>query len=98
MKLSQKQIENIIVNNKELLEKEYHVERLGLFGSVARGEETTASDVDVLVDFSKPIGFFKFIELEEFLSNQLGRKVDLVTRAALKPMIRDEILSETLYV
>ena len=52
----------------------------------------------MLVEFSKPVGFFKFIELEEFLGKLTGKKVDLVTKKALKPAIKNEILQEVSYV
>ena len=71
---------------------------IGLFGSYARGEQKDKSDVDILVEFSKPIGFFKFMELEEYLSKRLGVKVDLVTPDALKPMIKPQIMREVVYV
>ena len=74
------------------------VSRIGIFGSVARGEQTEASDIDILVDFSRPIGFFTFLELEEFLSLNLSAPVDLVTSDALKPVIRERVTAEVAYV
>jgi uncharacterized protein len=76
------------------LEAKYNVRFLGLFGSVVRGEQSTGSDIDVLVELSPPIGLFKFLELEEFLSDRLGGKVDLVSKKGLKPEIGRAILSE----
>jgi predicted nucleotidyltransferase len=76
------------------LQREYGVVEIGVFGSYARGEATAESDVDILVEFGKPIGFFKYLELEECLGEWLGTKVDLVTRAALKPHIGERILEE----
>ncbi len=63
------------------------------------GEQTTKSDIDILVTFSENahVGFFKFLELEEFLGKKLGVKVDLVTKNALKPILKDQILQETVY-
>jgi uncharacterized protein len=55
------------------------VKTIGFFGSALRGEQSSKSDIDVLVEFRNPIGFFKFLELEEFLSEQLGGKVDLMS-------------------
>jgi hypothetical protein len=75
----------------------FSVSRIGIFGSVARGEQTEASDIDILVEFSRPIGFFAFIELEEFLSRNLGAPVDLVTPDALKPIIRERVAAEVAY-
>jgi len=56
------------------------------------------SDLDILVEFSEPIGLFKFVELEDFLSQELNLKVDLVMKDALKPRIKDAILKEAIYV
>ncbi len=75
----------------------FHVNRIGIFGSVARGEQTEASDIDILVEFSRPVGFFTFIELEEYLSRCLDAPVDLVTPDALKPVIRDQVAAEVAY-
>ena len=76
-----------------------HIRKLSLFGSVITGDFGPDSDVDVLVVFSEDahLGFFKFLGLEEFLSRKLGVKVDLVTKAALKPMLKERILRETVY-
>ena len=78
--------------------REYSVETLGLFGSVARNEQTDRSDIDLLVEFSRPVGFVTFMRLEEFLSERLGTHVDLVTADSIKPLIRQDILSEVVYV
>lgn len=83
---------------KPELEREYHVAEIGLFGSFARGEEQKTSDVDILVEFSRPVGMFKFLELEEYLESKIGKKVDLVSRKALKPYIGRRILNEVIMV
>jgi len=80
------------------VQTEYSVKTLGLFGSVARGEQTDQSDIDLLVEFSRPVGFVTFMRLEEFLSDRLGKRVDLVTADSLKQVIRQDILSEVVYV
>jgi len=80
------------------VKQEYPVKTLGLFGSVARSEETDESDIDLLVEFSKPVGFVTFMRLENFLSERLGTRVDLVTADSLKPVIRQDILTEVIYV
>jgi len=92
------QIKAAIHRHSSFLRHAYNVEKIGVFGSVAMGQNTETSDIDVLVDLSKPIGFFKFIELEEFLSKVLGKNVDLVTQKALKPTIKEDILRELIYV
>lgn len=80
------------------LKERFKVKTIGLFGSYVKGEQKDTSDLDVLVDFYEPISLFRFIELEDFLTQQLGVKVDLVMRDALKPRIKDNILSEAIYV
>lgn len=98
MKANIKQIRTTINNNLDTLKDIYNVEKIGVFGSVARGDNKYTSDVDVLVEFSQPIGMFKFIKLEEFLTRAIGKKVDLVTKMALKPAIKQDILQEVVYV
>ena len=83
---------------KKTLELDYGVKRLGVFGSYVRNEQKKNSDVDVLVEFSQPPGLFKFIELENHLSDKLGVKVDLVMKSALKPYIGEVILKEVQYI
>ena len=74
----------------------YRVSAISLFGSVARGEPTEESDIDLLVEFSRPIGLLQFVELKRTLEELLGRPVDLVTPKALKPQLRDRILKEAI--
>lgn len=72
------------------------IESLALFGSVAREESTSASDIDLLVEFNRPVGLFYFARVRRRLSEIVGRPVDLVTRAALRKEMRDEILQEAI--
>ena len=85
---------------KPVLEEKFQVETIGVFGSYLRGEQTKKSDIDILVEFVKDahIGLLKYVELEIFLSEQLGIKVDLVAKDGLKPSLKDVILSEVVYV
>lgn len=91
-------IKEILKKNKGLLKKEYKVKVLGIFGSYSQGTPAKNSDIDILVEFFETPDFFRFIQLEQFLKDLLGIKVDLVTRDALKPLIKKEILKETIYV
>ena len=91
-------IEKIVKENKVVLTKQFKVKEIGIFGSIVRGEEKETSDVDILVEFKEPIGFFKFLELEEYLSDLIGRKVDLVSKKALKPRIGKHILREVAFL
>lgn len=98
MKANLGYIRGIIQKNMGFLRSEYSIKSVGVFGSFSRGEEKRSSDIDILVEFSRPVGMFKFIELEEYLTKLIGKKVDLVTKKALKPAIKEEILQEVIYV
>ncbi len=93
-----KEIEKILNENKVVLTKQFKVKEIGIFGSIVRGEDKETSDVDILVEFKAPIGLFKFLELEEHLSDLIGRKVDLVSKKALKPRIGKHILREVAFL
>ena len=89
-----KQIQSILYEKRDTLEQEHGVKQIGVFGSWVRNEATEDSDIDILVEFQKTPGFFKFLELEEQLSEWLGAPVDLTTPAALKPRIGRHIMNE----
>ncbi len=86
----------ILKEMKLELEGNFFVKSIGLFGSVVQENPGNESDIDVLVEFKRPVGMFKFLELEELLSEKLGGKVDLVSKKALKPEIGRVILAEVL--
>ena len=88
----------LINHNFDGLRDLYQVKRIGIFGSFARHKQTRKSDIDILVEFSRPVGYFRFIELEDRLSAILKRKVDLATKNALKPAIKQEVLKNIVYV
>ncbi|MFN7088472.1 MAG: nucleotidyltransferase family protein [Candidatus Paceibacteria bacterium] len=92
------EIKKVINEHKPFLRERFKVKSLGIFGSSLRGEQTEASDIDILVEFSETIDLFDFIDLEDFLSKILGRKVDLVMKDTLKPRIKNIILSEAVAV
>ena len=81
-----------------LLAARYRVRALGIFGSYARQEQRGDSDLDLLVTFDDPPGLLKFVELENYLTDLLGVKVDLVMPEALKPRIGERILAEVVTV
>ena len=76
--------------------KQFGVRSISLFGSIARNQARKRSDVDLLVDFDKPIGLFEFARLQMYLEEALGRKVDLVTLDALRKELRETILKEAI--
>jgi len=87
-------IKKILEQQKEFLKNKYKIKEIGIFGSFVRGDITEDSDVDILVEFEEVPSLFKFIEIENYLSNILGIKVDLVEKKSLKPRIGEHILKE----
>lgn len=85
----------IILNNAKLEEvcRKNQVEFLGVFGSVARGEDNKDSDVDVLIRFSPQVkvGYFKLYDIEQEIADSFGRRVDLVTQDALSPYVKNKV-------
>ena len=88
--------ERVTAHGSEL--KELHVRSLALFGSTARGDAKADSDVDILVEFDRPVDLFAFCDVEDYLAELLGHKVDLVPRDSLKPLMSERILSEAVRV
>jgi len=80
----------------ELVER-FHVNVIGLFGSVVRNDFSPKSDIDIIVDFSSPIGI-EFIDLADLIEKKLNRKVDLVSRNAVKDKFFKVIEQEIIYV
>lgn len=72
----------------------FKVKEIGLFGSCVRGEQTAASDVDLLVEFDRAADLFDMVALAQFLEERLQRKVDLGTRRSLRPELREQVLKE----
>jgi uncharacterized protein len=92
------EIKQWLAQHRALLQERYKVRELGVFGSYVRQEQTETSDIDVLVEFSETPSLLKFINLENYLSDNLGVKVDLVHKAGLKPRIGERILAEVVYL
>ena len=92
------EIKELIQKNKDKLREQYGLKEIGIFGSYVRGEQGEESDVDILIELEKPIGFVRFMRLENTLSGLLGTRVELVTKKALKPYIGKRILQEVKYV
>jgi len=81
---------------KQQYSEEYGIERIGIFGSVARGEQTVNSDVDVLVEFGRPVGI-EFIDMSHLLEKEFNRKVDVVSRRGVKDKYFKEIERDIVY-
>lgn len=83
---------------KPILERDYNITEIGLFGSYLRGEQNQNSDIDILVDHKSGLTFFKLIDLEKFLNKTFNIKVDIAFKKYLKKNIGKRILSEVNYV
>jgi predicted nucleotidyltransferase len=90
-------IKTILLENKSYLEKKYHVSKIAIFGSFARGESEPDSDIDILVEFSSPIGL-DFVTLADELESMLQHKIDLVPANAVKPKMMQHIREDIVYV
>jgi predicted nucleotidyltransferase len=90
-------IENLMELKPELISR-FHISQLAIFGSFVRGEETSQSDLDILVTFSLLPSLFEFIELQIYLTETLGIKVDLAILEDLKPTISKNVLAEKLII
>ena len=89
---------DVIRDHRDMIEEQFDVERIGVFGSAVRGEMTSDSDVDVLVEFrSGKASFDRYMDLKFFLEDLFSRDVDLVTIRSIKSRIRDHVLSQAKY-
>ncbi len=77
--------------------QEFGVKSLAIFGSVVRDEARADSDVDILVEFSRPVGLLAFLRLKRYLEEILGKSVDLVTSKGLRPQWRERIIREAIH-
>lgn len=92
------EVRQILTEQKTHLCKTYHITQLGIFGSYVRGEQTQDSDVDVLIDYEQAPTLFELVNLRDYLRDLMGLNVDVVTKNGLKPRIRDQVLSEVIYL
>ena len=90
-------IKNTLTQPKPELTRKFFVNSIGLFGSVVRDDFNEASDIDIIVDFNKPIGV-EFIDLADFIESKLRKKVDLVSKNGVKAKYFQQIQSEIIYV
>lgn len=99
--LTKDQMVDLLQDECPRLAAEYGVKRIGVFGSHAKGVADEASDIDIVVEFARPIGF-KFVELAEYLERLLGNKVDMLTHAGIRgirvPHIAKDIEENIVYV
>lgn len=97
MSAKTKKVDKLIAKLKEMLptlRSQFHVRTLEVFGSFVRGDERVKSDLDLLVTFDEVPTLFKFVALENYLSDSLGIQVDLVMKESLRPNIGKNIIEE----
>jgi predicted nucleotidyltransferase len=91
--MDKNEIIRLIRKNYDILTKEYGVSRIGIFGSAAKGTMLEDSDLDLVVEFKKPIGL-KFICFVEYLENLFGKKVDVITKAGIENIRVKEVSAD----
>ncbi len=85
-------------SEKAGLHKKFKITKLGVFGSYARGDEKTDSDIDILIEFENTPGMREFFGAEEYLEKILNKKIDLVRESAIRPELKERIMSEMIYI
>ncbi|HJS17124.1 MAG TPA: nucleotidyltransferase family protein [Anaerolineales bacterium] len=96
--MKQEVVIQILQQKNAEMAKQFGVKTLLLFGSVARNEATATSDVDLLVEFNRPVGYFGLFALQDYLEKLLGCSVDLGTPSSLKPYLRERVMGELIRV
>ena len=99
--LTRDEITTILHEHQPYLRSKYNVSKMGLFGSFSRGDYDETSDIDLVVEFERPIGF-QFMELADYLEAILGKDVDILTTAAIREIrvadVHDEVEGSIIYV
>jgi hypothetical protein len=89
---------DFLSNHKQELEKKYGITKIGLFGSYARDEATSESDIDIAVEIESENKFRSFFGLKYFIEDGLHHQVDLGIESALKSVAKDTVLRDIIYV
>jgi len=90
------EIKRKLREHKPDLKEKYNVKKIGIFGSYVHGDQAESSDIDLLVEFSEPIGW-EIVDLKEELETLLDRPIDIVTKDALKPRLKTQIMEDVVY-
>lgn len=91
-------IKKILSAHSAELRDKFKIREIGIFGSYVRGEQNRKSDLDILVEFDKTVGFFEWIDAEDYIASLLKTKVDLVPKENIRRELRDIILREVVYL
>ncbi len=96
---TREQILNFLAQNKQMFRARYHIVRIGLFGSYARGDQNSVSDLDLLVEFEDGTeNLYELkLQIKDFFRSQLGLEVDICREKYIKPRFKNSILKETVY-
>ncbi len=89
-------VKRIIEEHKEICKRQYHVKSFSVFGSYVKEEQKECSDLDILVEFDKQISLLQLVSLENYLSDILDIKVDLIPKHNLREELKDSILNESI--
>jgi len=92
------EIKEIIRKHKEELKEKYKVKSIAIFGSYVRREQKEESDIDLLVEFDEPVSLLHIVSVENYLSDILGIKVDLVLKKNFREELREIIIKEAIFV
>ena len=92
------EIKNLLFLQKKALKKDFNIKEISIFGSYAKGEQRSRSDLDLLVDFNKPVSLLKIVSLENYLKDVLKQKVDVVPKNNLRIELKNKILEEAIRI
>ena len=95
--MDKSEITKKLIELKPLLKDKYNIVRIGFFGSYAIGKNTDNSDIDIIMEYNKPIGW-EFFDIQDLLHEKLKKKIDLVSIKALKKQLKNKILNQTIFV
>jgi len=98
MKKSLEEIKDILNKHRDELRQKHKITEMGIFGSYVRGEQMKRSDVDILVEIGEPVSLLRFVGIENYLSDLLKTKVDLVSKKGIRPELKERILKEVVYL
>ena len=92
------EIRAIYRTHEREIQENYRIKQIGIFGSYVRGDQREGSDIDILVEFDEPLSLLGIVKAENYLSELLRMKVDLVPKADLRPELKEAILETTVYI
>ena len=95
---SLEEIKELIRQHKPELKRQFHVDKIAVFGSYARGKQKKRSDIDFLVTFDESISLFTLGGLYEYLKEIMGTDVDVVAREDLRPEFRENVMKDIVYI